>query len=322
MEAKAALRNSDQNANTMLSTQSPKKPISETFVSNPNLKNLSSDNLYHINITTENLEQIKHKFGDVKFVCLAGSQSRVQKFAQMCYAELKDVYDIPADAATDDIAIKAGRYSAFKVGPVLTVNHGMGGPSTSILMHELFKLLHYAEAKNVRFLRMGTCGGLGVKPGTLILTKSGYDGCLEPGIEFIALGQKKRYPANADPAFLAELETTLIDMEVPYEIGNTMTCNDFYETQGRLDGAFCDFSNDEKLGFIQRAHDKHNIKNIEMEASLFLAMCNRARVPSAVACVALLNRLDGDQVSPSTDFKRFESAPLEMIIKLIKKTAQ
>jgi uridine phosphorylase len=66
----------------------------------------------------------------------------------------------------------------------------MGAPSTSILMHELFKLLHYAEAKNVRFLRMGTCGGLGVKPGTLILTKSGYDGCLEPGIEFIALGQK------------------------------------------------------------------------------------------------------------------------------------
>ena len=66
----------------------------------------------------------------------------------------------------------------------------MGAPSTSILMHELFKLLHYAEAKNVKFLRMGTCGGLGVKPGTLILTKSGYDGCLEPGIEFIALGQK------------------------------------------------------------------------------------------------------------------------------------
>ena len=45
-------------------------------------------------------------------------------------------------------------------------------------------------------------------------------------------------------------------MEVPYAIGNTMTCNDFYETQGRLDGAFCDFSNDDKLGFIQRAHDK------------------------------------------------------------------
>jgi len=305
----------------MLSTQT-KQPISEAFVSNPNLKNLSSDNLYHINITTENLEEIKQKFGDVKFVCLAGSQSRVQKFAKMCYEQLKDCYDIPADAATDDIAIKAGRYSAFKVGPVLTVNHGMGAPSTSILMHELFKLLHYAEAKNVRFLRMGTCGGLGVKPGTLVLTKSGFDGCLEPGIEFIALGQKKRYAADSDPKFLSELESTLADMQVPYVVGNTMTCNDFYETQGRLDGAFCDFSNAEKLGFIQRAHDEFNIKNIEMEASLFLAMCNRARVPCAVACVALLNRLDGDQVSVNTDVKRYENAPLEMIIKLIKDAAQ
>ena len=45
-------------------------------------------------------------------------------------------------------------------------------------------------------------------------------------------------------------------MQVPYVVGNTMTCNDFYETQGRLDGAFCDFSNAEKLGFIQRAHDE------------------------------------------------------------------
>ena len=53
-----------------------------------------------------------------------------------------------------------------------------------------------------------------------------------------------------------------------------------------------------------------------MEASLFLAMCNRARVPCAVACVALLNRLDGDQVRPSTELKKFESAPLEMIIQV------
>jgi len=300
----------------MITAQQQNAPNSETFVSNPNLKQLATDNLYHINITTEDLAEIRRKFGDVKFVCLAGSVSRVQKFAQLCYDELKDVYDIPEDAATDDIAIKAGRYSAFKVGPVLTVNHGMGAPSTSILMHELFKLLHYAEAKNVRFLRMGTSGGLGVKPGTLVLTKSGYDGCLEPGIEFIALGQKKRYPANSDPKFLAQLESTLKDMDVPYVVGNTMTCNDFYETQGRLDGAFCDFSNDDKLSFIQRAHDKHNIKNIEMEASLFLAMCNRAKVSSAVACVALLNRLDGDQVN--SDVKKYENAPLDMIVKLIK----
>ena len=31
----------------------------------------------------------------------------------------------------------------------------------SILLHELIKLIHYAECKDVTFFRIGTCGGLG-----------------------------------------------------------------------------------------------------------------------------------------------------------------
>ena len=83
---------------------------SPQFVSNPNLKDLRIDNLYHINISTNNLEAIKEKYGDVKYVCLAGSVGRVKKFAQLCYDRLKDIYHIPADAPTDDIASQAGRY--------------------------------------------------------------------------------------------------------------------------------------------------------------------------------------------------------------------
>lgn len=45
-------------------------------------------------------------------------------------------------------------------------------------------------------------------------------------------------------------------------------------------------------------------------------MCNRANVSCAVACVAILNRLDGDQVRASPDLKKFENAPLEMIIQV------
>ena len=41
------------------------------------------------------------------------------------------------------------------------LQHGMGVPSASILLHELFKLLHYAGAKDVTLFRMGTSGGLG-----------------------------------------------------------------------------------------------------------------------------------------------------------------
>ena len=58
-------------------------------------------------------------------------------------------------------------------------------------------------------------------------------------------------------AFLDDLVKTLNGIGgLPYVIGNTMTCNDFYETQGRLDGAFCEYSNQEKIKFIRKAHDE------------------------------------------------------------------
>lgn len=34
----------------------------------------------------------------------------------------------------------------YKVGPILTLNHGMGMASLSIAMHEIVKLLYYAKA--------------------------------------------------------------------------------------------------------------------------------------------------------------------------------
>ncbi len=39
--------------------------------------------------------------------------------------------------------------------------HGMGVPSISILLHELAKMLNHAGATDVRFIRLGTSGGLG-----------------------------------------------------------------------------------------------------------------------------------------------------------------
>ena len=38
----------------------------------------------------------------------------------------------------------------------------MGVPSVTILLHEILKLLHYAEAVDPVIFRIGTCGGLGI----------------------------------------------------------------------------------------------------------------------------------------------------------------
>ena len=62
----------------------------------------------------------------------------------------------------------------------------MGVPSMSIMLVETIKLLHYAGAKDVCFVRIGTSGGIGVAPGTVIVSSGAINGLLEKKhIQFI-----------------------------------------------------------------------------------------------------------------------------------------
>lgn len=54
----------------------------------------------------------------------------------------------------------------------------MGHPSIGILLHELIKLMAYAKVKNPMFFRIGTSGGIGLKPGSVVVTKSALNGML------------------------------------------------------------------------------------------------------------------------------------------------
>ncbi len=66
----------------------------------------------------------------------------------------------------------------YKVGPVLSVSHGMGVPSLSILLHEMIKLLSHAGAKDPVFFRIGTSGGVGLEGGTVVVSQAAADGML------------------------------------------------------------------------------------------------------------------------------------------------
>lgn len=41
-------------------------------------------------------------------------------------------------------------------------------PSTLVMLHELAKLLHYAQVEDVTLLRIGTSGGIGIDPGFIL----------------------------------------------------------------------------------------------------------------------------------------------------------
>ena len=54
-----------------------------------------------------------------------------------------------------------------------------------------------------------------------------------------------------------------------------------YEGQGRLDGAFCDYTEADKMAFLRAAYD-HGVRNIEMESVCFAAFCQRANVRGTI----------------------------------------
>lgn len=55
----------------------------------------------------------------------------------------------------------------------------MGVPSLTIMLTECIKLLHYANAFGYKIIRLGTSGGIGVEPGTVIIAKSAMNGLFE-----------------------------------------------------------------------------------------------------------------------------------------------
>uniref|UniRef100_A0A224Z9K3 Uridine phosphorylase n=1 Tax=Rhipicephalus zambeziensis TaxID=60191 RepID=A0A224Z9K3_9ACAR len=283
---------------------------------NPHLAKLSSDHLYHLALSTTT-HSLVDMFGDVKFVCMGGTPSRMEQFARLA----KEKLDLKLPTGTDlcDLSHYAGRYSMYKVGPLLSVSHGMGAPSLSILLHEVFKLLHYARCRDVLVFRIGTSGGVGVPPGSVVVSTGAVNGLLREELDMHMLGKLVSRPAKLDvklaEEIAAEARRSLSGINVV--LGKTMCADDFYEGQGRLDGAFCDYTDQEKLQFMEKLRSV-GVVNIEMEATLFAAMCHHAGIKGAVVCVTLLDRLKGDQVTePKSVMSEWQLRPQHVVLRFI-----
>ncbi len=279
---------------------------------NHHLDELNQDFLYHLGLDT-NMD-LEAMFGDVQYVCMGGSPVRAENFANKA-AEFLGL-GIPEGGAQP--IGKTERFSMFKVGPVISVSHGMGMPSMSILLHELAKLLDYAGARNAKFIRIGTSGGLGVEPGTVIVAEEGVNAMLKSTFEQIELGEKREYPTTLD----RQLAQGIIDSRgnIKAELGKTMGTDDFYEGQGRLDGALePNYDEDKKMAFLRRAHEE-GVRNIEMESTAFAAFCLRAGIPAAVVCTTLLDRLKGDQVTSTPEqLGQFSDSAQCLVLQYIRK---
>ncbi|KAF5292691.1 hypothetical protein FQA39_LY13903 [Lamprigera yunnana] len=282
---------------------------------NPHIEGIKNDTLYHLALESGTHDLVE-MFGDVKFVCMGGPSKRMEMFAKFIMNEIG--YKFPIGATLLDITQESNRYSLYKVGPVLSVSHGIGISSISILLHEMIKLMYYAKAKNPIFFRIGSCGGIGVEIGTVVVSDGAVDGMLNTYYKIPILGKKVRRPAKLDQTLVEELKN-LSKPEDRFAIisGKTMCSSDFYEEQGRLDGAFCEYTKADKLKYLQHLYD-NGVVNIEMEAIPFAAITHHAGIKAAIVCVTYLNRLNGDQVKISKEHSEFQMRPQKIVARYIK----
>ncbi|KAH8253184.1 hypothetical protein KR032_004040, partial [Drosophila birchii] len=289
-----------------------------TSLLNPCLKCLKPDILYHLGMDTDTTDFPK-VFGDVRFVCMGGTKGRMEHLAYYIMQEI----GLKINAATQlrDMAEAGNRFSMFKVGPVLCVSHGIGCPSISILLHEVIKIMAHAKCQDPVFIRLGTCGGIGVEPGTVIISSEAVDGRLNSGHEIFQQGAAERYDSHLDESLAIEIKLCHNPCKDGYEtiIGKTLCAHDFYEGQSRLDGAFCEYTPEQKKNYLEQLQGE-DIKNIDMESLAFAALTNRAGIRSAVVCVAILNRLKGDQIqTPHDVLNKWEKRPQELTARYIRK---
>lgn len=287
---------------------------------NPNIELMDQDILYHLALGSGSHDLIE-MFGDIKFVCMGGTPKRMETFANYIMKEIG--HKLPTGTTLMDISQYSYRYSMYKVGPVLSVSHGMGVPSIGILLHEIIKLMYHAKCNDPIFFRIGTSGGIGIEGGTVVISDDAVDGLGNHYYQVPMLGKIVQRPAILDKRLVRELKA-LAHPDDPYETvtGTTMCADDFYEGQGRLDGAFCDYTENDKMEYLHRLQ-KAGVRNIEMEAIPFAALTHHAGIKAADVCVTFLDRLKGDQVeSPKELLNEWQLRPQEIIARYIKKYLQ
>lgn len=153
----------------------------------------------------------------------------------------------------------------------------------------------------------------------MVVTNRAVNEMLKPYFAQVKLGQKSYLEAKPDKEFLSNLKK-ITDKITDYKIeyGITLTSNDFYEGQGRLDGMFCEYSAEESKKYKQSLKEA-GIYNIEMEAVPFMAFCSKTNFNYGIINVVLVDRFKEDQVKLDLETMiKFEQRPAMLALEYIK----
>lgn len=178
--------------------------------------------------------------------------------------------------------------------PLLAATSGMGAPSLSIVVNELFAL------GIRRMIRVGTCGSIqdNVKVGSVVISHAAL--CRQGAANDIA---PPEYPAAADPFVTVALAEAASSLHIKYHLGLTASVDTFYEGQERTRTS----ANPHLLRQLQGVTEEYrrlNILNYEMETGTLFKMAGVYGFCAGCVCAVVAERT----ACESIDQSRKESA--------------
>ena len=169
---------------------------------------------------------------------------------------------------------------------VISATSGMGGPSLSIVVNELFQV-------GIRtIIRIGTTGSIqaAVKPGDVVITSAAL--CRQGAADDIA---PVEYPAAADPFVTVALANAARDLGVSHAVGYTASVDTFFEGQERSASS----ANKHLLRSLRGMTEEYrhlNIINYEMEAATLFKIGSVYGFRAGCVCGVIAQRTEGESV--------------------------
>lgn len=247
------------------------------------------DYLYHLGLSNQS-EELTFMV-NIKNVVMAGSGDRIDRMAR--------TYEASIELCDSFMFEKNERFEAYYVHDTLFISHGMGMASASICLQEVLKLLYYIahgdmnRVNDIFICRVGTSGGFGVEPGTIVVTEHAYMTDLSPY-------KLKNSEITFDPTYPNQVVRAIIKANPNTNItsGVTLSGDDFYVEQLREDGAIIEGGIAITKDAMFSVYETANVKNMEMEAAMIAGVCNDfGHSNFATICATLVDRFKGDQVT-------------------------
>jgi uridine phosphorylase len=168
----------------------------------------------------------------------------------------------------------------------ITATSGMGAPSLSIVVNELF------DVGIRQMIRVGTCGSIqdDVKAGSLVITRAAL--CRQGAANDIA---PVEYPASANPFLTLALVEAARKLKVDWHIGITASVDTFFEGQERVESS----ANKHLLRWLSGITEEYrhlNVLNFEMEAGTLFKMASVYGFAAACVCTVIANRSASENV--------------------------